>query len=330
MKVAVKEYMMYSEEKQDVEQFEQDVNTTKCDINSSHFIDTSVVVLSSDYEDVHELAERLDVNIRTVQRFIQASGIKADLVRKNMRGRDTYYYNVQNVCTLWQNKSYNVTNEQDAKSKPDVVVSGFEDFEAVNKMSDIDEQDVEQFEQNAQQNAQNLMTIAELAQSENVSTKTLRNWLAECEIDPTGFKKNLTGSDSPIYDVQSVKLKFQAFKDFRLANKMSDQGKLKFMIGHVELEGTSQQRDALRNYVDELYGHIEHQDKKILYLEENNARLAQERLDVEQIAVNNANAARDLMCYIPDDKLTQEQLDHKYAPTFDEILAAHHIIPRRH
>jgi hypothetical protein len=123
-----------------------------------------------------------------------------------------------------------------------------------------------------------LMTIQELAIAFNVSDRTVRTWIAEIGLEPSELKLNTYGKPTGYYNRKSI----SDYKDSGLIEQLSEKSKLKFMVGHIELEGTEEQRTAIRHYVDQLQLQLQH--KEALLLEEK-----QYNANVWEIAHKNNN-----------------------------------------
>lgn len=100
------------------------------------------------------------------------------------------------------------------------------------------------------------MTIKELALSKEVSERTIRRYIIACELDPEGYASNMQGIQTPLYDKLKFDTAMSNLSDSQHFSKLSDESKLKFTIGHIELEGTSDQRDALRAYLDNIHSQL--------------------------------------------------------------------------
>jgi transposase len=109
-----------------------------------------------------------------------------------------------------------------------------------------------------------LMTVQQLAEKYNVSTKTIRRWIADAEIEPAELVIPKAGGHRiPLYSRDQVDTSVHLIETKELK---SDTSKLKFMIGHIELEGTEQQRQSIREYIDNMQAQVE--ESKRLLLEE--------------------------------------------------------------
>jgi uncharacterized protein YjcR len=116
-----------------------------------------------------------------------------------------------------------------------------------------------------------LMTVKQLAEKYAVSTKTIRRWIADAELEAVMVSTDSTHTN--YYDQTRLDMHVQAGDAEGLK---SDTSKLKFMIGHVELEGTNEQRKAIRDYVDA----IQHQLDDVRY------DLQHEKYKLEQVKSN--------------------------------------------
>jgi transcriptional antiterminator len=118
------------------------------------------------------------------------------------------------------------------------------------------------------------MTVQQLAEKYAVSTKTIRRWIADAELEPDELVIPKTGGHKvPLYSIDQVDANVHLKE---VGELKSDTSKLKFMIGHVELEGTNEQRKAIRDYVDA----IQHQLDDVRY------DLQYEKYKLEQVKSN--------------------------------------------
>lgn len=77
-----------------------------------------------------------------------------------------------------------------------------------------------------------LMTVQQIAENKGVTERTVRNWIASCEIDPEMLQEQERGGKPvPWYDLDRMESALSVRIDISLASKMSDTGKLKFMTG---------------------------------------------------------------------------------------------------
>jgi hypothetical protein len=105
------------------------------------------------------------------------------------------------------------------------------------------------------QNEEKLMTVQQLAEKYEVSARTIRRWIADAELDAVELRLPVTGGKPiPLYSGSQMDAHVQSRDAQGLKSETS---KLKFMIGHVELEGTEEQRIAIRGYIDGLHAQVE-------------------------------------------------------------------------
>jgi hypothetical protein len=102
-----------------------------------------------------------------------------------------------------------------------------------------------------------LMTVAEIAEKKGVSTRWIRAQIADLELDPDGYKKNTGARDTPLYSLSVLEQESSKTQDSKLVSQLSEKSKMKFMIGHVELEGTPEQVQQVRMYIDDQRAQIE-------------------------------------------------------------------------
>jgi predicted transcriptional regulator len=99
---------------------------------------------------------------------------------------------------------------------------------------------------------EDLMTVAEIAEAKGTSERTIRRMIAEVDIDPEELKINQQGGrPTPYYKLSILDAALSDFKDSKLIEQTSDKTKVKFLIGHVELEGTEEQKKAIRAWIDQ-------------------------------------------------------------------------------
>jgi hypothetical protein len=102
-----------------------------------------------------------------------------------------------------------------------------------------------------------LMTVKDLANMQGVSERWIRMQIAELGIEPEvdnnmNYVVHKIGPGRPelFYDSDVFLQQIEKRSDLKVAKQLSDQGKLKFIIGHIELEGTAEERERIRLAID--------------------------------------------------------------------------------
>jgi phenylalanyl-tRNA synthetase alpha subunit len=129
-----------------------------------------------------------------------------------------------------------------------------------------------------------LYTIAELAAYKNVSMRTIRQLIANLDIDPDDYVANTQGSKTPLYTLSKLELQSSSLQDIEAVQKLSDAGKLKFMIGSIELEGTVEQKAKIRAYIDSKDNEIKQLTSKLQdEIEYNNNIWKQSKIELDRV-----------------------------------------------
>jgi hypothetical protein len=166
---------------------------------------------------------------------------------------------------------------------------------------------------------ENLMTYEELASEYEVTVRAVKRWVADTNIEPVQVVQGTGGRPKVLFDKIQLDEALVALADLKHVEKLSDTGKIKFMIGHVELEGTSEQRDALRAYIDVLKLNLELKDDKIRMLDET-IRDKELRLGKQSIQLGQQSRQYEqLLRMVPAERLSQEERDWLAAPTVSEF-----------
>jgi DNA-binding transcriptional MerR regulator len=108
-----------------------------------------------------------------------------------------------------------------------------------------------------------MTTIKEIAELRGVTEHTVRRWIAECDLDPDGYKKNDRGSDSPLYSLEKLDAAMSGFRDKKLISQLSADTQRTVAYGFIERYGTPEEKAALRAYIDQQDRLLEYKDKVI-------------------------------------------------------------------
>jgi hypothetical protein len=134
---------------------------------------------------------------------------------------------------------------------------------------------------------EDLMTNKELAVYYYVAERTIRRWIADADIEPEELRINPQGSKTPLYSQSKLDTYVQLMDT---ESMKADATKLKFMIGHIELEGTIEQREGIRAFIDNLQKQLAITEQALLeekaysdgvwkQAHENNKRVLQQQID---------------------------------------------------
>jgi predicted transcriptional regulator len=162
--------------------------------------------------------------------------------------------------------------------------------------------------------ADKLVSVAEIAEKEGVSEKTVRYWMAEMVFEPEELRINPQGSRTPLYSWTKWELQLPIYREQKVIEKLSDSGKLKFMIGHIELEGTEEQVAAIRGYIDGLRLQLENKNEELKMITDS-------RDHYEEMALSNAREYNRILKYVPEHLKTKQQRDWENAPSASSLIA---------
>jgi hypothetical protein len=142
-------------------------------------------------------------------------------------------------------------------------------------------------------NDDELLDREEIQRRLGISKDTFYELRTFGEIEPAELKINTQGSKTPLYSLLSFLLQKETYTDKSHIEALSPKSKMKFLIGHVELEGTEEQRTAIRDMIDA-------KDARIKNLES-------ECDSMMTIATENNREYERVLKRLPKSELTHEQ-----------------------
>jgi hypothetical protein len=172
-----------------------------------------------------------------------------------------------------------------------------------------------------------LLPVQMIATVKGVSQRWVRQQIADFALEPVELREtDAHGSKQAYYSLKELEAAVSGKKDMDAVSQMSDAGKTKFLIGHIELEGTPEQQQAIRLYVDQVRAEdralIEAQTKQLVTMEKDlvrvqaeNDRVWKERAREQDMHGRNLKAYNMLLDRCPDSMLTEKEIEWKGRPS---------------